>query len=58
MLPLTVTLSIILIFDRAKGVIAAVNYPLISKGTPNYLVAASSLDAMLTLGERYEASIL
>jgi hypothetical protein len=27
-------------------------------GTPYYFVAASSLEAILTFGERYEASIL
>ena len=32
--------------------------PETNKGTPYCFVAASSLEAMLTLGDKYEASIL
>lgn len=32
--------------------------PDIRSGTPYYFVAASNLEAILTFGERYEASIL
>ena len=40
------------------GVNNSYKSPEIRSGTPNYFVAPSSLLAMLTLGERYEASIL
>ena len=40
------------------GLSSLAKSPDISRLVPNCLVAASSLDAMLTLGDRYDASIL
>jgi len=57
-LPFTVTLSIGLHIDYVSGVNILWREPLIKIGTPNYFVAASSLEAILTLGDKYEASIL
>ena len=51
-LPLTVTLSIILIYLLVTSENKLCNCPEISKGVPNCLVAASSLLAILTFGER------
>jgi hypothetical protein len=51
-LPLTVTLSIYLKWFLDNFDIILQSYPDISIGTPNYFVAASSLDAMFTFGER------
>ena len=58
LLPLTVTRSIILNYYWQVGVRMSTNYPEIKRGAPNCLVAASSLEAILTLGDKYEASIL
>lgn len=52
MLPFTVTLSIYRKWFLDNGDIILQSYPEISIGTPNYLVAASNLDAMLTFGDK------
>lgn len=57
-LPLTVTLSICLIYLLAFFVIMLTISPEIKRGTPNYFVAASNLEAIFTFGDKYEASIL
>jgi hypothetical protein len=56
--PLTVTLSIYLVYFFIESDIYSYKSDEISKGTPYYLVAASNLEAIFTLGLRYEASIL
>lgn len=58
MLPLTVTLSMCLRFFWVTLVATSLNYPEMRIMDPNCLVAASNLEAMLTLGLKYEASIL
>lgn len=58
MLPLTVTVSISLQNYLISGDNIEYNAPEIKRGTPYYFVAASNLEAIFTLGERYEASIL
>ncbi len=50
-LPFTVTVSICLNYSMHFGVKYFFIIPLIKIYEPNYLVAASSLDAIFTLGE-------
>lgn len=57
-LPLTVTQSISLNSYFKSGEQYSYNFSDINKGTPNYLVAASNQLLILTLGDKYEASIL
>ena len=57
-LPFTVTRSMFLQNLCSSGVIISYRSSLIRILTPNCLVAAYNLDAILTLGLRYEASIL
>jgi hypothetical protein len=56
--PLTVTTSIFLANSLRESENTLYKSDEISKGTPYYLVAASNLDAILTLGLKYDASIL
>lgn len=58
LLPFTVTLSNYLSIDLIGVERRLAKLSLTSKGTPYCLVAAYSLDAILTFGDRYEASIL
>jgi hypothetical protein len=52
MLPFTVTVSISLQSNFISSVNISNSYPDTNIATPYYFVAASSLDAILTLGER------
>jgi len=50
--PLTAIVSNYLHYIFVSGDNKSYNKPLNNKGTPNYLVAPSNLDAILTLGDK------